>query len=645
MRHPGIAVVALVIPAATLAGGTACREQPSPVFGPQIRFVDSTRVFGLEHSGLAYAAGAADFDRDGWVDLAVSTHGSIRIFHNQAGRFELLPVDVVDEDTHGLSWIDLNRDTWIDVLVAVGANRGFGRGANQVYLNRRGNGFSFDPEPHEALRDPNGRGRCVCAHDVDHDGIQDIILMNAYQEQRWNRLLITTEDGFVDRGETTGLRQIRAECITTVNDPERGSIFLAYGGGRDSGHAYRIDSAGKFVDVTENIGLGQRWRTVYATAVGDFDNDGDLDLYQVHGHEVPPEVVNIDGGLGFRLVTHRRGDIPQFSFHCAGTFLVDLLIGFNRHSSMVFLGRDRAHPTTPTWSVHPEDERIDGEPKIDPDTDLGVFFWRSAPDVYTVAVVGDGQRVRGISGKLTTQERITVTEAADDLIAPKRAQSNRILMNHGGRFIDTTETAGIADPHSGRDAVAFDADNDGDLDLFVVNGGMAFANQPDVLYLNRGDGTFVEASEAAGVTGPVWGRGSTATALDADNDGDLDLFVTNGDGPPHGNEGPYVFWENRTEGIGNWVKVDLKGPAGNPFGVGSTIVAAFGNRLQARQRSSTDGRFSTGAAPIHFGIGRATEVAISVTWPTGRATRLVTKANRQVTVEHPSAAKAHDGHR
>jgi hypothetical protein len=86
-----------------------------------------------------------------------------------------------------------------------------------------------------------------------------------------------------------------------------------------------------------------------------------------------------------------------------------------------------------------------------------------------------------------------------------------------GRYADVTREAGLGDPGRGMGCAVGDVDNDGDLDLFVSNWG------PDTLWRNDGDGTFTDVSEAAGIGDP--GFGTSATFLDYDRDGLLDLFV------------------------------------------------------------------------------------------------------------------------
>lgn len=97
---------------------------------------------------------------------------------------------------------------------------------------------------------------------------------------------------------------------------------------------------------------------------------------------------------------------------------------------------------------------------------------------------------------------------------------NALYRNRGdGTFEDVTGNAGVSDESWGCGASVADYDNDGHVDLFVTNFG------PDRLYRNRGDGTFEQVAERAGVADPGWGSGSAF--FDADGDGDLDLYVAN----------------------------------------------------------------------------------------------------------------------
>ena len=97
---------------------------------------------------------------------------------------------------------------------------------------------------------------------------------------------------------------------------------------------------------------------------------------------------------------------------------------------------------------------------------------------------------------------------------------NALYRNNGdGTFIDATEEAGVGDTGWGMGCAVGDYDNDGDLDLYLTNYG------PNVLYRNNGDGTFTNVAAEVGVDDPRFGAGPGFG--DFDNDGDLDLYTAN----------------------------------------------------------------------------------------------------------------------
>jgi len=126
---------------------------------------------------------------------------------------------------------------------------------------------------------------------------------------------------------------------------------------------------------------------------------------------------------------------------------------------------------------------------------------------------------------------------------------NLLYRNRGdGTFEDITDRAGVGDADAGISAAFVDFDRDGFLDLYLVNyltyipdkeseqnpgaypGPLAYVGQANVLYRNRGDGTFEDVTRAAGLHSPGQ-RGMSVSAFDSDRDGDTDLYVSNDDTP------------------------------------------------------------------------------------------------------------------
>jgi hypothetical protein len=126
------------------------------------------------------------------------------------------------------------------------------------------------------------------------------------------------------------------------------------------------------------------------------------------------------------------------------------------------------------------------------------------------------------------------------LSAPDRSRGNRLYRNRGnGTFEDVTDRAGVGFQGFNHGVAVGDVDNNGYPDLYLTNLG------PNVLYLNNGDGTFRDATRGSGLECPLWSCG--AAFLDYDNDGWLDLYVAN-----YGewsDDGPHPFCGDQSRGL------------------------------------------------------------------------------------------------
>ena len=156
---------------------------------------------------------------------------------------------------------------------------------------------------------------------------------------------------------------------------------------------------------------------------------------------------------------------------------------------------------------------------------------------------------------------------------------NQLFLNQGnGRFVVDVDS-GAADTGYGMGVTAGDYDNDGDVDLYVTNWG------PNVLLRNRGDGRFEDVTTAAGIGDPGWG--TAAAFLDLDRDDDLDLFLVNylnwAPGSAHDCGGTYCgpSGENatvdrlyRNDGDGTFTDVSTNAGLNTSFGNGLGIVGA-----------------------------------------------------------------------
>ena len=210
------------------------------------------------------------------------------------------------------------------------------------------------------------------------------------------------------------------------------------------------------------------------------------------------------------------------------------------------------------------------------------------------------------------------------------------------RFVNESYSAMLAEVSIkliGWGTALFDYDNDGDLDIFVTNGSTfqelkrpeVLIPQVDALYRNDGDGSFSDVSESSGITELPTRVGRGATFGDYDNDGDIDIFVVNNHAPP-------TLLRNDGGNRNNWLHVELMGADGNRNAIGAKIQLKTADRTQIREVYAGESYMSTNSFIVEFGVGDATQVeTLQVTWLNGDIQKLHNiPVNQRVRVKQES---------
>ena len=182
-------------------------------------------------------------------------------------------------------------------------------------------------------------------------------------------------------------------------------------------------------------------------------------------------------------------------------------------------------------------------------------------------------------------------------------------------FSEMSHYAGIAQAsgqHVGWATAFIDFDNDGDKDIFKVNGELKHLyGEEDQLFENTGDGKYADVSVESGPHFQDERVSRGACFGDYDNDGDIDVYIVSLD-----DEG--VLLRNDAGNKNNWLKLQLVGTASNRDGIGARVTLTIGENTYIDQRKGGCGYLSQNDPRLHFGLGKASTVdRIEIIWPSG----------------------------
>jgi hypothetical protein len=540
-----------------------------------------------------------------------------------------------------------------------------------------------------------GTGSGVALWDFDNDGLLDIYLVNGSTLDHVEKgmsgppaALFRNNGGgtFTNVTAERGIANERWGQGVCVGDFDNDGFEDLYVTNFGKNRLYHNDRGRSFTDVAEAAHVAiDSWST--GCAFGDYDGDGWLDLFvagyvSLDLHRLPPPAVPAASSQGQAAA----GPLPQASdsssrlgasyspgapfctyrserVMCGPQGLngaADHLYRNNHDGTFTDVSRaagvadpDGLYGFGVAWFDMDDDGRLD----LFVANDSGPnFMYRNRGDGRFDDISYPSGAALDAQGREQAHMGIAVgdydNDGRDDLHVTNFANDFNVLYhNDDGRiFTDVTTAAGLTlptTPFLGWGTDFLDYDNDGWLDLLVVNGHIypsadkllwntSYA-QRALLFRNIKGGRFEDVGRAAGdvLATPRVSRGSAVG--DIDNDGGVDIVINNLD------DRPTLARNEGAAGAGHWLTVQLKGDPEKKCprdAIGSVVFVTAGGVRHRGEVASGRGQISQSDLRVHFGLGAATAISsVDVRWANGATVRYdVNRVDAFVTIDQASGA-------
>lgn len=485
--------------------------------------------------------------------------------------------------------------------------------------------------PERYLPETVGAG---CAFfDYDNDGWMDLYLVNSGAcdfytptQPLKNALYHNNRDGtFTDVTDKAGVAGGRFGMGVAAADYDRDGWQDLYVSNYGRNTLYHNNGNGTFSDVTEKAGVAATgWFT--CAVWFDYDNDGKLDLFVssfVSYDKSQNGLCRDDKGRPFYCVPrlfkptpsrlfHNNGDgrfsdvskesgiaaSPGKSFGAVATDvnndgLLDLFVANDTEANFLFInkGGGKFEEEGLGAGVAFNDS---GKPRSGMGVDAADFDGDGWQDLFVANVDHE------FFSLYHNQKDLTFTDEPGEI-----GQATQLLSGWGLKF--------------------FDADNDGDVDLFIVNGhpdDMVETKLPRVKYrepLLLFENTGRAFKNVSAESGTIFARNFSARGLtvgDFDNDGDLDIFISNNGEAP-------LFLRNEGGNRNNWLGLDLVATKSNSAAIGAVISWQAGGVKRSRLKSSGGSYLASHDPREVLGVGSAAKLeAVEIRWPSGLVDKL-----------------------
>lgn len=452
--------------------------------------------------------------------------------------------------------------------------------------------------------------------DFDNDGDFDVVVSDSDPSGQLRFYRNRGKDGFVDETEAAKLKGILGGLNmvhTDFNNDGWLDLFVLRGGwfkgdGRHPNSLLRNNGDGTFTDITLRAGLAELNYPTQTASWGDYDLDGDLDLYignERHSEDPPSQLFRNNGDETFTDVAREAG-VTNNRFAKAviwgdynGDRFPDLYV-----SNLGAKNRLYHNNGDGTFTDRAEELGVDG-PKVS----FPCWFWDydndGALDLYVASYAAKMDDV-----------------AADAMKFTLNIEKPKLYKNTGKGFKDVAAEMGITKPASPMGSNFGDINGDGFLDFYLGTGWPDYDElMPNQMFVNQGGKSFVDVTMASGFGHLQKGHG--IVFVDLDQDGDQDVFEEMG-GAYLGDRYYNAYFEN--PGFGNnWISIKLVGTKTNRCAIGARIhiqIEENGKTRSIYRHVNSGGTFGGNPFQQNIGLGKAGEIKLlEVEWPVSGTTQ------------------------
>jgi len=486
--------------------------------------------------------------------------------------------------------------------------------------------FSIDPLIESGFQTSGG----IAIGDYNQDGLSDLFITSGNLSS--SKLFQQQSDGtYLDVAKTAGVQLFGVYSGPSFADTDNdGDLDLFIGGmGHTKSKLFINQGDGSFIEaIAPNITK----EFTISSSFGDFNSDGYLDLALSHygsRRTENPEIlwlntqnnlfdsVSISSGIA-KSELKASYDESELDYTFTPSFAdlnndgkLDFLMASDFFNSSYFINIDGEIFSNSTVNLNIKKDDLHGMGSsladIDNDGDL---------DWFVTNIILFQQE----SGSL-------------------KFTGNKLFQNNGdGTFTDISYQSNIYNGGWGWASCIADFNNDGMLDIFNTNGwemasaeeGKYESHDSDTikLFLASESGKFTENNVDIGLKHQ--GQGRAVICFDSDNDGDIDILLSNHDIDKNG----LIYYEN-TAKINNYLKIDLKAYGRNIYAIGARVYVKDQIREQMREVNINSNFTSQNPSQLHFGLGEITQIEqIKIIWPNGEIQILTDiKANQLLLIE------------